>query len=262
MKESAPQENPLEAKDSFVLPELLPEEQPEEYVVRVTHLIEKNHSSIRLVKGLNSQCGNGDVCMSALSKALGRCLPAKFSNEKNKLVLQAVSDGIVFASNEAKHNDKGELGYEHTNRERWLYGDASKTDNIPYSQLLFGVYCSPEIGQGSAVPYFKNLLDDKNILLLGGGDSVKDLIAGVYGDPSLDPVPKKIINTDVSFSGIQEEQMISDMIADGTYVRALAQAQDAEQISGVLETAGVSGGADEIWASYSVPYYLKTPEEI
>lgn len=262
MKEGVPQgETPVESHESFVLPPLLPEEQIEEYMERVTLMREGYTGGIRLEKALNSQSKYKEDMTRALLKAVQESSASKFTKEKGEQELEKLSARVTFASNEAKEDGEGSVSFEHTNRSRWFYGFAEGTDDIPYSQLLFGVHCDPELADDSALSYFKALLDDKNILMLGGGKSATDLIVGVCGDPTVDPVPSKIINTDISFAGITDEPLVQEKIDAGTYVKKIARAENPEEIKAVLTELELDG-VDEIWASYSVPYYLKTPEEI
>ncbi len=263
MKEGVPQEEtPVEAQESFVLPDLQPEEQIEEYMERVTLVREGYTGGIRLEKALNSQGKHKEDMTRALLKAVQESSAGKFTKEKGEQELEKLSAGITFASNEAKEDSAGSAHFEHTNRSRWFYGCAEGTDDTPYSQLLFGVHCDPELGDDLTLPYFKALLDDKKILMLGGGNSATDLIVGVCGDPAVDPVPSKIVNTDISFAGITDEPLVQEKIAEGSYVKAIAHADNPEEVHKVLSSNGIEGGMDEIWASYSVPFYLKTPEEI
>ncbi len=261
-----------ESMESFVLPQIKPEEQVEEYVVRVTKENERYRkgSGISLSKAMNDQAlpevRPYIVESLALVKATAeQAVKEKFSVIKRQEVITAIENAIKFALNEPKIIDGGLPSFSHTKINRW-FGDAAKsTDNVPYSQLLFGLFYdqgfdfSPEVHA-----YFKEILDGKNVLLLGGGDSVHDLVAGLSQDDVEAINPKRIISTDsmAGFEQVKLEPLVQAVLDEGSYVRKQAHAEKSEEVAAVLASVGLEKGADEIWASFSVPYYLETPKQL
>lgn len=262
-----PHEQSPSSPEAFVLPELLPEEQPEEYLSRITMLLEGSTSNpnpkIRLAKGLNSQANSGPVFAKATLKVENECSEEKFSESKREGFLAGLPSKIKFANNEGKVLENGELGFGHTKQDRWFYGTAAGADHSPMSQLLFGLHCDPELHSDPEIQqYLKRELDGKSILLLGGGDSVKDLIVDMDIVDSRAINPKKIINADLSFEGLNPEPLIQPALEAGRYVREVAHAEKPEEITDVLKRNLLAEGVDQIWASFSVPYYLGSVDQI
>jgi hypothetical protein len=256
-----------ESVESFDLPELLPEEQVEEYLARLMLLVNRPSKTgpfqMSIGTDFNTQAQHVEFFDSAILKAEAEVATTKFSTAKIEAELAKLPRVIKFAHNAPKPDSRGLASFEHTNRERWFYGTSSGFDDTPYSQLLFGVHCDPELStSATAQMYFKRLLDNKTVLMLGGGDSAKDFIAGIGSDDDTVVFPRKIINVDLSFEGLRPEPLIQNSIESGLYIRAVAHAENPSEIREVLDSEGLEIGVDEIWASFSVPYYLDSSSQI
>lgn len=138
--------------------------------------------------------------------------------------------------------------FESTHRRRDFFSKGKKHNLQSHSLTLFGI---PKAFQDSieSEKYFHSLLDNKNIYLFGGGDSVNDLLA------SEKYKPKNIINVDphLKFENISKNKR-------NAYESISISAADKN-----LQTEIILKGlphADEIWANYSVPCYLQSYSEI
>jgi len=144
----------------------------------------------------------------------------------------------------SKHEDRINF-FSETNQERSFFPSRYKKDNIYYSGSLFNVHSnSPE-----AREYLKNKLDGKVIYLLGGGKSVNDLLQ----DNQINP--KQIVNIDPFIS---EEDIEKNK--KGFY-RSIPERADSKNLIEKINNEKIEL-ADEIWASYSVPFYNESVEEI
>ena len=234
-------------KESAAAPELLPQERPEEYLGRVTGSL-RSTSGISLDKGmsLQSKPENEQYIEGALRKLEANAGQAKekFSAEKNEEVLKQVERLITPASNVTKSDEV--LPYAHTNQNRQFMGVVGRSDNIPYSHSLFGVGLeTPE-----AKEYLKKAVEGKTVYLLGGGDSIVDLIT------SDDMAPKQVVNFD-PFIASEDVQKAKNK----NYMSVPLLAEDSASIGKEVERLGIEP-AQEIWASYSVPFYMGKPEQI
>ncbi|MCF7820777.1 MAG: hypothetical protein K9M44_04925 [Candidatus Pacebacteria bacterium] len=97
--------------------------------------------------------------------------------------------------------------------------------------------------------YLKKKLDNKSIYLLGGGKSANDLLK------SNDIHPKQVLNIDPFIS---EEDI--DRNNKGVY-RSISQRADSDSLIEEINSNKLEL-ADEIWASFSVPFYNQSKEEI
>ena len=97
--------------------------------------------------------------------------------------------------------------------------------------------------------YLKNKLDGKVIYLLGGGKSANDLLQ----DNQINP--KKVVNIDpfISKEDIERNKK-------GFY-RSISERADGKNLIKEVNSKNIEL-ADEIWASYSVPFYNESAEEI
>lgn len=141
--------------------------------------------------------------------------------------------------------------YDVTGRKRNFYTERRKHGSryLDYSTAMFGV---PRINIEEQKEYLQSIINDKNIILLGGGYSCQDLL------DSSDFHPRSITNIDP----FVDESKISQM-TQGSKVNYKLVKQDASspQLSDQLTEEGIEK-ADEIWALYSVPYYLKEHEQV
>lgn len=121
-------------------------------------------------------------------------------------------------------------------------------DKFPYIFMMFGL--SDSFMKGDELEnYIHSLVDNKIIFLFGGGDSIKDLL------DSENYKPKKIINFDPY---LKQESIGKRRNID--YESRMISASDTRIKD--LVAAGELPKADEIWATYSVPYYLNASEDI
>lgn len=97
--------------------------------------------------------------------------------------------------------------------------------------------------------YVHRLIDGKTIFLFGGGDSVVDLLK----DERLRP--KKVINFDPF---LKEESF--DKNPNDIYESMTISATD-EKVRQMVNNTSLPK-ADEVWATYSVPFYVDSSDEI
>ncbi len=144
----------------------------------------------------------------------------------------------------SEHEDRVDF-FSETNQGRSFFPSHYKKDGIYYSGSLFNVHSnSPE-----AREYLKNKLDGKVIYLLGGGKSANDLLQ----DNQINP--KQIVNIDPFIS---EEDI--ERNKKGFY-RSIPERADSKKLMEEVNNKKIEL-ADEIWASYSVPFYNESAEEI
>ncbi len=116
-------------------------------------------------------------------------------------------------------------------------------NNFTYAKTLFFVdKNTPEIQEK-----LKHELENKNILVLGGGNSLVDLCS------SQAIKPKKIIDIDPF--------RVAESVEKGVNGNYQSFAYGAEDVD-LTEKLSSFGVFDEIWALYSVPHYLRTKEDI
>lgn len=167
-------------------------------------------------------------------------------NQENLLTLQ---ENVSDSSREASFSDDqidSQKYYENTNQDRAFFPDNFKKDGIPYAISLFGVGLQ---NSSEAEEYLKLKLNDKNVCLLGGGQSCQDLVESQIVKP------KSIVNIDPY---IAHESI--DRSVNNNYISANLKA-DAPNLTESLKEKNIDK-FDEVWASYSVPFYNKNPEEI
>lgn len=140
--------------------------------------------------------------------------------------------------------DKTEY-FEQTIRDRKL----KKTEDR-YEALLYNMF-----GVANGYPYeevepiFKHRINGKTIVLLGGGDSLMDLLT------ESEFTPKAVVNVDPY---LQEEAIQKN--TRGIYQSIPMKAED-DALNEELAKREIAQ-IEEIWASYSVPCYLEKVEEI
>lgn len=172
--------------------------------------------------------------------------------EKNSEIIEKLRH-VNFKSGRVRESfDAPEKYFSQTNQSRNFFPETKRSrigkDNFSTAELLFAVYNtkSPQ-----AINYLKESLDNKVICLLGGGDSVQDLL-------NSELKPKSIINIDPY---IKKEKI--EKIKDSASIpyEHLSISADDKAIGQLVEDGKIPK-IDEIWASYSVPFYLRTQEEI
>lgn len=177
----------------------------------------------------------------------------KLDKEKNNRVL----DELEFNGSARAYNDNipgsnikdqyDSINYfNKTNQERAFFPTKFKKDSFPYSLSLFEV---TNINSSEAKQYLKRKLDNKKICLLGGGKSMQDLIESDLVKPEI------IVNVDPFL----DKEEISKNIKNN--YRSLEMRANDPDLADILKKEGLDT-FDEIWASYSVPFYNTTKEQI
>ncbi len=175
-----------------------------------------------------------------------RDFPDKLINRDNiNLLLGRLSSNIDY-------NDEGD-SYKKTTRERNLF--FPDPSGKPYIKTLFGirenVFDGLNVNDSSGVfQYIGSKINQKRILNIGGHNMLKDFLT--KGDLR----PECIVNADPF---IESENV--DMNKKGVYKSIHASASDRDLEKKLLEE-GSPNQYDEVWASFSVPLYLKDTEEI
>ena len=174
----------------------------------------------------------------------------KFSRDKNNKIFDELDKKIWNSSKESGKggdDDKRDY-YSNTNQERDFLSYGRKHDAYSYSSMMFGL---PEnfINTNEGKEYLHNQIDNKTIFLFGGGDSIKDLLK------SKEFKPKEVVNFDPF---IKEEAI--DKNSNGIYKSLMISASD-KKIREMQEKKEIPK-ADEVWATYSVPFYLDSSEDI
>jgi hypothetical protein len=171
----------------------------------------------------------------------------KFNKEKNLKNIEKIHLNSFSITNVSENRTADEFSKTEQGRSFFYKGIPTSSDHESYSESLFLLPMKPE-NAPAVKEYYKQLLNNKNIVLFGGGDSAKDL----FKDTDINP--EKIINVDPFL-----KQETYDKNPKGNYYNLDKKADDPT-LSDYFKEQGVK--ADEIWASYSVPLYLKNKEEI
>ncbi len=251
--------------------ELQPSESAEDYLRRLNSCInEINRKNDEIYK---SQRGKGPFILTkrdyykefnkeefdpSYQKAFSLLLKSDFENvklnrEKNNIILNELD----FRGSARAYNDNMPGSYikdeydsinyfNKTNQERSFFPSQFKKDSFPYSLSLFEV---TNINSPEAKEYLKRKLSDKRICLLGGGKSMQDLIESDLIKPEI------IVNVDPF---LDKEEINKNI--NNNY-RSLEVKADDPDLPGRLSREGLNK-FDEIWASYSVPFYNTTKEQI
>jgi hypothetical protein len=188
---------------------------------------------------------------------IGRA-PVSFSDEKRERVAQILGNNLSIAPTPIPVElDEAFLTTTHV--ERGFVSEVNRieamaSDNKPLAHTLFGIpkfeyEATYEVIEG-AEKYITESIKDKRILLFGGGNSCGDLI---YNNK--DFKPQVIINVDPYRIRTEEQTETPN-----PYIRIDTTAEDPN-LEDKLESVGFPQ-VDEIWASYSVPYYSNKPEDI
>ncbi|HRY36892.1 MAG TPA: hypothetical protein P5230_03395 [Candidatus Magasanikbacteria bacterium] len=231
--------------------DILPDESPEHYIYRISKPVEVN----KLTKGKGRekrflQKLNEEELQQIIKNISEKTdTDKKFDKEKNLKNLAKIYLDVYSAGNFSDPNrERNAQSFSETDQGRsFFYTRTIGGDNIPYSESLFSLPINTE-EHPSVKEYYKKLLDNKNILLLGGGDSIEDLLK----DPDIKP--NKIINADPF---LKKESF--DKNPQSNYYNLDKKADDPALPDYFAEQ---NIKADEIWASYSVPLYLKDAKEI
>lgn len=201
---------------------------------------------------------NKEEFNASYQKAFSNLLKSDFENiklnkEKNNIILSE----LEFKGSARSYNDNMPGSYikddydsinyfNKTNQERSFFPSQFKKDSFPYSLSLFEV---TNINSAEAKEYIKRKLDNKKICLLGGGKSMQDLIESDLIKPEI------IVNVDPFLDKEEINRNINNNY------RSLEVKADDPDLPDRLNKEGLSM-FDEIWASYSVPFYNTTKEQI
>lgn len=175
----------------------------------------------------------------------------KFSKDKSDYIFNELNNKIWSSSRESADGDDNKKidYYNNTNQERDFFSYNRKTnDAYSYASMMFALpdaFTEKEEGK----EYLHNQLDNKTIFLFGGGDSIKDLLK------SEEFKPKKVINFDPF---LKEEAF--DKNPNDIYESQIISASD-KKIREMTDKNEISK-ADEVWATYSVPFYLDSSNDI
>ncbi len=171
--------------------------------------------------------------------------------EKDKETLQIIERRLSSANNSLAvgEEDEKRRHFANTNQTRKFFEKGPKRgDDLSYSLTMFGIPGSVlETPEGKK--YMHGQIDDKNIFLFGGGDSIRDLLV------SEEYHPNKVINFDPY---IRLETVGKNK--NGVYTSEMISATSPEIQNKVA--SGELPKADEIWATYSVPFYLDGSQDI
>ncbi len=175
----------------------------------------------------------------------------KFSDVKNRKIFDRLKISIRGANRDVLDSGKSEfmMGYfDNTNQRRDFFNTNRGKDAHSYVSMMFAL---PEafVDTKEGQEYIHSLIDDKVIFLFGGGDSIRDLLK------SEEFKPKEVINFDPF---IKDETI--DKNPNGIYRSFMISATDPK-IREMVDKNEIPN-ADEVWATYSVPFYLDSSEEI
>lgn len=174
----------------------------------------------------------------------------KFSKEKNEITFSKLDKKITGSVKNSASGDKYDKMdyYANTNQTREFFHHGRSRDAYSYSSMMFGLPDS-FINTIEGKEYLHHKIDDKTIFLFGGGDSIKDLLK------SEEFKPRRVINFDPF---VKEESI--DKNPNNIYESQTISASD-KKIREMVDSNKISR-ADEVWATYSVPFYLDKSEEI
>lgn len=259
---------PSVALERFELQTLLPGETAEEYLTRLdislhewsdsnnpqtateVSLRKKHSQSLREVtKMFLEQDERNSLRLIEILKLALKNDDARQSHKKDVQMTTAISQKIKKATMDAAIGtvDERRNYYGKTNQGRSFFTDGEK-DSHAYARTLFGLP-EPVTKTEAGKEYLHGILDNKIVYLLGGGDSINDLLQ------SNEYMPKNVINFD--------PYVASETIGKNKSRRYQSLPISAAD-SRITEMVGRGEipKADEIWASYSVPFYSTSPEEI
>lgn len=250
--------------------EPIPEETSEEYISRSMKMIVENaihndfntsNTPILIKKGYYGKASNSSISdffyhkentsqIKDLLLKLELNNNKKFSKEKNELVFDKLNKKIWNSSRDSASGDTDNKidYYSNTNQARDFFSYGRKFDAHSYSAMMFGL---PEnfINTTEGKEYIHEKIDNKTIFLFGGGDSIKDLLK------SEEFIPKKVVN----FDPFVKEETI-DKNTNRIYESQMISASD-KKIREMIDKNEIPK-ADEVWATYSVPFYLDSSEDI
>ena len=253
-----------------ILEKPLPEETSEEYVHRfytglINSYVDAQQVGTTWKKGEMEKraCNNfiktkdAPAAFVALMESLEVNENIKFSPTKQKKVLLKVSDFIDSEEGGEELTpganvteffaDMARFKKDQLTR-RFFQNPDTNNGGIPYSEMIFGfpkIFTDlPEIKN-----YLEKFINDKTIFLFGGGNSLAD----ITDSPKIHP--KEIIN----FEPFSQQNPVHDN-AISIYSKVDLSAADPKIIE--MVNLGELPKANEIWSTFSTPYYLLEPNEI
>lgn len=155
-----------------------------------------------------------------------------------------VSRAMIVPEEELRLTDPAQAKetFRKTLHQRMFFNTPSrKGGGLIRNLFLVSTFHTPEMTE-----YMERRLNDKTIVLVGGGNSCEDLVE----DHSFSP--KKFINID---------PFIEPRIKDEKTLNAYRHIHKGIEDENILEDVGVQQ-VDEIWATFSVPIYSRTKEDI
>lgn len=186
-----------------------------------------------------------------------------FSREKRIRMAAVISESLGTTLRGMPYNTDKDF-FEKTNvARRFISGPkmgVARSQNVEDNALAKVFFCMPIFQYGNygvnmqtsekAQEYLKSKINGKKIVLFGGGSSIQDL---VYDDENFQP--EMIVNVDP-----HEIFVHGDTSTPNPYARVKALAEDVDIQSKLKEYDCEQ--VDEIWASFSVPYYIRDPDKI
>lgn len=158
--------------------------------------------------------------------------------------LRHLNESITQMSNPIDDLDKIQNREEYFDRTE-INRDFSKETPGKKTPLIKSLFNLDYLNEEHKKEILKKTLDNKKIILLGGGDSINDLIL------ESDIKPAKVTNIDsfIKFEDKNKNQRKN-------YYSIVLEAENEEIKNSEIEKA------DEIWATWSVPMYLETSKDI
>lgn len=173
--------------------------------------------------------------------------PEIMSREDVRLELLCLKDHIHIVNNRIEDVDSKTDYFNKTNNVRKLY---SREDDEIDSPTLYDTFGIP-----SGVPFervrkiFEHNINDKHIMLFGGGQSMMDLLTENKFHPA------SITNIDPY---IKDE--VLEKNSRGIY-RSIVIGAESTDLMKTIHNEEIPA-PDEIWATYSVPLYLENVKDI
>ncbi|QQR76879.1 hypothetical protein IPJ63_01280 [Candidatus Nomurabacteria bacterium] len=228
----------------------LPYENPEMYIHRVSEYI----SSAVLISKINlggkdeeELEDNWDIIEPLIWEEVKRIesrtpekMPLMLLNQE----LRHLNESIVQMSNPIDDLDKIKDREEYFDRTE-INRDFSKEVSGKKRPLIESLFDLGSLNEEHKKEILKKTLDNKKIILLGGGDSINDLIT------ESDIKPASVVNID---SFIKFEDKEKNQRKNYSSIVLGAESEEIKNLK--IEKA------DEIWATWSVPMYLETAKDI
>ncbi len=163
-----------------------------------------------------------------------------------------LENSIYFSSTIPKHpEDKMEFFNSQTRRNR-DFGLSDATVGENHARSLEGTlvekFFALPFATAKGVEYLRSKIDNKRIILFGGGDSMNDLLRGT------DLRPREVVNIDPY---LDSERVSRN--ANINYRSIPVSACDSGLADLIINEE--EEGFDEIWCSHSVPHYVDNPIE-